>query len=106
MFSGRLRGIYTTAEAAKPMESSDEIVAVEGVGLVGDRYATKVGSFSDRPGTGRQVTLIEREAIEAVNRDGTVLGEDETRRNLVTEGVPLNHLVGETFRIGDVVLRG
>ena len=28
------------------------------------------------------------------------------RRNLVTEGVPLNHLVGRTFRVGTVVLYG
>ncbi len=35
-----------------------------------------------------------------------VLQEGDARRNLVTEGVPLNHLVGRTFRVGDVVLRG
>ena len=28
------------------------------------------------------------------------------RRNLVTRGVPLNHLIGRRFRIGDVVLEG
>jgi MOSC domain-containing protein YiiM len=53
------------------------------------------------------VTLIEREAIVAVKGEGEVtLEEQEARRNLVTEGVPLNHLVGCTFRVGSVVLVG
>jgi MOSC domain-containing protein YiiM len=31
----------------------------------------------------------------------------QTRRNIVTRGVPLNHLVGRQFRVGrDVVLQG
>ena len=30
----------------------------------------------------------------------------ETRRNLVTRGVPLNHLVGRQFTIGEVLLEG
>ena len=37
---------------------------------------------------------------------GVELAEHETRRNLVTEGVPLLHLIGRTFRVGDVVFRG
>jgi len=41
-----------------------------------------------------------------VRADGVDLADHETRRNLLTEGVPLNHLVGRTFRVGDVVLRG
>jgi len=107
MFEGRLAGIFTTGEAGKPMEAHDEIVAIAGVGLDGDRYAQQAGQHSQTPGTGRQVTLVEREAIAAVNAEGTVeLAEHETRRNLLTEGVPLNHLVGRTFRIGDVELQG
>ena len=39
MFSGRLVGIYTTGEAAKPLEANTEIRAIEGAGLEGDRYA-------------------------------------------------------------------
>ena len=89
------------------MVARSEIAAEAGVGLAGDRYATRTGSFSGRPGTGREVTLIAREAIAAVNAEGEVtIGEHETRRNLVTEGVPLADLVGRTFRVGDVVLHG
>ena len=39
-------------------------------------------------------------------RGEVTIGEHETRRNLVTEGVPLNHLVGRTFRVGAVVFYG
>lgn len=106
MFEGRLVAIYTTADAGTPMESRDSVRAVPGIGLEGDRYATEDGKHSQTPGTGREVTLVEREAIEAVRADGTELADHETRRNLLTEGVPLSHLVGRTFRVGDVVLRG
>jgi MOSC domain-containing protein YiiM len=107
MFTGRLVGIYTTAEAGKPLVASTEINAIAGAGLDGDRYAAKRGTYSDREGPHRQVTFIEREVIAAVTDDsGVELGEHETRRNLVTEGVPLHHLIGQTFRVGDVVFRG
>jgi MOSC domain-containing protein YiiM len=106
MFTGRLVAIYTAISAGAPMAEHTSITATAGAGLAGDRYATGEGRYSDHPGAGRQVTLVEREAVAAVNAEGTELTEAETRRNLVTEGVPLNHLVGRTFRVGDVVLRG
>ncbi len=34
------------------------------------------------------------------------LAPNDARRNLLTRGVPLNHLVGKTFTVGTVVLRG
>jgi len=40
------------------------------------------------------------------DENGVELAENETRRNLVTEGVPLLYLIGATFRVGDVVFRG
>lgn len=98
--------IYTTEAAGAPMQSRREANTVAGVGLEGDRYAAGAGNFSQKPGAGRQVTLVEREAIAAVRADRVELADHETRRNLLTEGVPLNHLVGRTFRVGEVVLRG
>jgi MOSC domain-containing protein YiiM len=46
--------------------------------------------------------------LEALARDWDItLKPEETRRNVVTEGAPLNHLVGRHFQIGDdVVLEG
>jgi MOSC domain-containing protein YiiM len=104
--SGRLVGIYTAVSGGLPMDSRDEVRAIAGVGLEGDRYATKTGEFSDREGGGREVTLIAREAIEAANAADVQIGENETRRNLVTEGVDLDALIGKEFAVGDVVLLG
>jgi MOSC domain-containing protein YiiM len=113
MFRGRVVAIYTAPEAGAPMKARDTVEAIAGVGLDGDRYATGAGKYGDagRDGKGgdgtRAVTLIEREAVAAAGLEYDVeIGEHETRRNVVTEGVPLNHLVGRTFRVGDVTLRG
>jgi MOSC domain-containing protein YiiM len=51
--------------------------------------------------------MIEEEALEAAARDYEVeIAADESRRNVLTCGVALNHLVGREFQIGDVRLRG
>ena len=50
---------------------------------------------------------MRREAIEAANDEfNYTIVHLDTRRNLLTEGVPLNDLVGKTFRVGPVVLKG
>jgi MOSC domain-containing protein YiiM len=108
MFRGQVVAIYTAPKKGAPMRSRDSVDALTGVGLEGDRYATGAGKFTDNADDGtRAVTLIEREAVAAAGREYDVeIGEHETRRNVVTEGVPLNHLVGRTFRVGEVTLRG
>ena len=89
------------------MKSSNEVRAVAGKGLEGDRYFSQTGTYSNQPGSSRDVTLIEIEAIEALKRDYSIeLNPGESRRNIVTRGVPLNHLVGREFKIGEVTLRG
>ncbi|HEV3117791.1 MAG TPA: MOSC domain-containing protein, partial [Gemmataceae bacterium] len=55
----------------------------------------------------REITLIEIEALEGMTRETEITMEPgQARRNLVTRGVPLNHLVGKEFSVGAVVLRG
>jgi MOSC domain-containing protein YiiM len=104
---GLVAGIFIAQEAATPMTSVDEVTAVAGRGLRGDRYFELSGTYSQTPGTGREVTLIESEAVEAASRDyGVDLAAGDTRRNIVTVGVALNHLVGREFLVGDVRLRG
>ena len=89
------------------MKSVTNAKAVAGRGLEGDRYYTKLGTYSNQAGSGRDVTLIEIEAINGLKRDYEVqLDSGQPRRNIVTRGVALNHLVEQEFRIGDVVLRG
>lgn len=104
---GKVISIYITPQGGATMVGVDSVRAVLGKGLEGDRYANRVGTFSDAPGTGRQVTLIEAEAIESLAREYDVeMDPAESRRNLVTRGLPLNHLVGREFRVGAATLRG
>ncbi len=106
---GRIVAIYLASAAGAPMHPVEAVQADAGRGLVGDRYATGGGRWSaDRPSPReRQVTLIEVEAIEAATRDyGMKVEPADTRRNLITSGVALNHLVGREFLVGDVRLRG
>ena len=78
-----------------------------GVGIEGDRYATRLATYSKKHHIDRQVTLIEVEVLEALARDRSIeLAPHEHRRNLTTRDVPLNHLVGQYFRIGNCVLYG
>jgi MOSC domain-containing protein YiiM len=108
MADARVEGIYTAEAKGTPMQARDRVDAVAGVGLTGDRYAGGEGTWSKtETGPDRQVTLIEAEALEAVGRDyGLALAPEATRRNLLVRGVALNHLVGETFRVGEARLRG
>ncbi len=106
-FSGAVLHVHRTSGASLPMEALGEATLEAGVGLAGDRYATRTGTYSQRHHIDRQVTLIEVETLEALQRDRTVLLEPgEHRRNLTTAGVPLNHLVGRYFRVGACVLYG
>lgn len=90
-----------------PMRQLSCVCAVAGQGLEGDRYFSKSGTFSTTPGSVRDVTLIESEAVEALNSKlGSRFTPAAMRRNLVTRGVALNHLVGREFRVGEVLLRG
>jgi MOSC domain-containing protein YiiM len=89
------------------MKSVPQVQAVAGKGLEGDRYAAKLGTYSNDPGSGRDVTLIDAEAVEALKRDYDVeLDPGQSRRNIVTRDVSLNHLVGKDFCVGEVMLRG
>ena len=99
--------IHTATVGAGPMRSVPNAQVVVGRGLEGDRYYSKLGTYSNQPGSGRDVTLIEIEAIEGLKSDYQVqLDPAQSRRNIVTRGVALNHLVEQEFRIGDVILRG
>jgi MOSC domain-containing protein YiiM len=105
--NGLVRAIYLAPSAGVTLTAVTEVKALIGRGLEGDRYERGIGSFSRWPGTGRAVTLIEQEVIDSVlDETGLDLGTGRSRRNIVTEGVRLNDLVGKTFRIGTVLFRG
>ena len=106
-WQGELLHIHVASNAAAPMDELREARLVAGIGIEGDRYATGLGTYSRKPHLDRQVTLIEIEVLEAIARDrGIEIAPSEHRRNLTTRGVPLGHLVGQYFRVGDCVLYG
>ena len=106
MFEGTVISINIAPEAEAPMQSISEVRAVPGQGLEGDRYFDHKGTFS-KPQPDRELTLIEAEAIEALRSEFQVdFGLSASRRNIVTRGVPLNHLVDKEFWIGNVKARG
>jgi len=106
MWTGIVESIYIASAAQAPTQVVEQVQAIPGVGLEGDRYALKQGTFF-KPEPDFELTLIEAEAIEAAKREYRVeLSTGQARRNIVTRDVPLNHLVGKEFQIGDVRVRG
>src|SRR5437879_6233976 len=106
MFEGTVISINIAPTAEAHMQSVSEARAVPGRGLEGDRYFLRQGTYY-KPQPDRELTLIEAEAIEAMKTELDVdYGLGDSRRNVVTRGVPLNHLVGREFWIGDVKARG
>jgi len=102
--TGTVRAIHIAPEASAPMESRERVEAVEGKGLRGDRYFGGQGTYSN---SAREITLIEAETLDAVQRDYEIeIAPGEHRRNLTTRGVALNHLVGERFHVGGAVCEG
>ncbi len=105
MWDGRVVSLHLAMEASAPMQTVTEVRAIPGRGLEGDRYFTGTGFYSSKPSAGgREVTLIETESVEAL--DGIKLAAADSRRNIATVGVPLNHLVGREFYVGPVRMRG
>jgi len=104
---GELLHIHIAPHASAPMQALSEARLNIGIGIEGDRYATRLGTYSHKHHVDRQATLIEVETLEALARDRNIaLAPHEHRRNLTTRGVPLNHLVGQYFRVGSCVLYG
>ena len=113
MWQGRVVSLHIAPEASAKMETVGQARAVPGRGLEGDRYFTGTGYYSASGAGGRELTLIEVESVAALaaegvppERPGIELAVAETRRNIATAGVPLNHLVDTEFWVGPVLLRG
>ena len=106
-WTGTLLSIHITPAKSRPMQALDAARLVAGQGIEGDRYLLGTGTYSIKPGEDRQITLIEAEMLARVAADdGHGIAPVEHRRNLTVEGVPLMHLVGLRFRVGECVLEG
>jgi MOSC domain-containing protein YiiM len=99
--TGRVEGIYVTAEHGELPEPVESVRALAGRGLEGNRYF-----FAEAP-PGRALTLIAAEAVEELDREhGISLEARASRRNVVTRGIDVNELVGKRFLVGDVECEG
>lgn len=107
-WQAHVSALYLARVAGAPMISLHEAHLIEGRGIEGDRYYLRTGTHSDdEDEPSYEVTLIERETIDAIRREKKLDLEAGTpRRNIVTQGFALNHLVHRTFRIGEAILYG
>ena len=107
MQKGKVEFIYISPKHGDPTISVEQVHAVPGLGLEGDRHFGSANTRNKPPGEGREITLIEIEAIEAMqHKDGIQLTPNQTRRNIITRGLSLNELVGRELIIGEIRLRG
>ena len=101
--SGRVEAIFMSSEHGELPAPVDRVRARAGRGLEGNRYYWDDGTAP----SGRAVTLIASEAVEAVANEGDVSVEPAaTRRNVLTRGIDVNALVGKRFRIGTLECEG
>ncbi len=96
---GTVERVFVAGAGGEAMQPVDEVLAVAGQGLEGDRYATRRGYWTDVDEC--EVTLIQGEDLDAITASSGVGVQDgQHRRNIVTRGVDLRALAGRTFRIG------
>ncbi len=80
----------------------DQATLVPGRGIEGDHHHARPSGVP-----ASEVTLIEAETVAALNANtGLSIEASATRRNIVTQGIDLNSLVGKRFSIGNVLLEG
>ena len=92
--------IGITGGSNKEIEKVKSIEVVSGKGIKGDRY------FHDFNEGKNQLTLIESENIDYYNKTfKTNFKYLEFRRNLVTQNIQLNDLIGKTLIVGEIKIK-
>jgi len=104
---GKVLSIQIASNANDKLSRVEQIQAVAGMGLEGDRYYHRIGTYSKKHDESREATFIEAEALEALKVEEHIdLNPEESRRNITTQGVALNHLVGRQFKAGGAIFQG
>ena len=107
--SGKIVKLLISKDTQSDMLNVNQIVLEIGKGIFGDRYYNQEGTFSNKGEIepDRDVTLIEIEKIDALNKENDLnITAEDFRRNIVVSNCDLNSLVGKEFQIGEVVLKG
>ena len=107
--SGKIAKLLISKDTQSDMLNVNQIVLEIGKGIFGDRYYNQEGTFSNKGEIqpDRDVTLIEIEKIDALNKEHNLnITAEDLRRNIVVTNCDLNSLVGKEFQIGEVVLKG
>jgi MOSC domain-containing protein YiiM len=104
-WNGSVVSLYVAPEPAGPMISVAQVRALADRGLEGDRFFRESWAAAKRPD--KAVSLIEEEVLEMAALEHQVrIAGDQTRRNIITRGVPLIELLDREFMIGNVAMRG
>lgn len=96
-------GRHGQAAGAHPLLEVPEVECVAGHGLRGDRF------FDFKENYKGQITFFAAEVFERMQKElGLAPGQAaaNTRRNVVTQGVDLNSLIGQEFAIQGVRFAG
>ena len=104
-WNGSVVNLFIAPKSAGPMIPVAQVRALADRGLEGDRFFRESWAAAKRPD--KAVSLIEAEVLEmAASEYQVTIAGDQTRRNIITRGVPLIKLLDREFMIGTVLMRG
>ena len=92
--------ICITSESGQQMEVKQSVEVFANKGILQDRYFNEINEKDT------QITLIESENVEYINKSmGTNFLDIDFRRNIITKGIKLNQLVGKKIKVGQVTMK-
>jgi len=92
--------ICITAESGQQMEVKQSVEVLANKGILQDRYFNEINEKDT------QITLIESENVEYINKSmGTNFLDIDFRRNIITKEIRLNQLVGKKIKVGQVSMK-
>ena len=97
---GKVLEIGISENKSSKIVSVNQVEAIKGKGLIGEKH------FKEDNKKRSQITLIEIENINHYNKiTGTKIPAINFLRNIVTQGIRLNILIGKEFFIGKVKVK-
>ena len=92
--------ICITSESGQQMKVKQSVEVLANKGILKDRYFNEINEKDT------QITLIESENVEYINKSmGTNFLDIDFRRNIITKEIRLNQLVGKKIKVGQVSMK-